>query len=128
RAVLAHQRVHLARPDVEVHAAQRTHRAERLGDPAEGEERVHLYRGPPSMWKTSRSSDETGLSSAFAGMTSFMWRHQRRQTSVEAIAAQRSSLSISAYPNRSRVAGSRKIEYVRTPWRTSVSSSSRQMG
>ena len=62
------------------------------------------------MWKTSRSSDETGLSSGFAGMTSFMCRHQRRQTSVEAIAAQRSSLSISAYANRSRVAGSRKIE------------------
>jgi hypothetical protein len=110
RAVFAHQRVHLARPHVEVHAAQRAHGAERLGDAAEVEDRVHLYCGPPPMWKTSRSADETGLSSAFAGMTSFMCRHQRRQTSVEAIAAQRSSLSISAYPKRSRVAGSRKIE------------------
>jgi hypothetical protein len=61
------------------------------------------------MWKTSRNSDETGLSSGLAGMTSFMCRHQRRQTSVVAMACQRSSLSISAYPNRSRVSGSRKI-------------------
>ena len=37
-----------------------------------------------------------GLSSGWDGMTSFMCRHQRRQTSVAAMAAHRSSLSISA--------------------------------
>ena len=57
-----------------------------------------LGRAPAarSMWKTSRSSRETGLSSGFDGISSRMWRHQRRQTSVDATAAQRSSLSISA--------------------------------
>ena len=41
RAVFADQRVHLARAQVEGHAAQRTDGAERLGDAAELEERVH---------------------------------------------------------------------------------------
>ena len=48
------------------------------------------------MWKTSRRSREMGLLSGFDGIRSFMCRHHRRQTSVEATAAQRSSLSISA--------------------------------
>ena len=48
------------------------------------------------MWNTSRSVEETGLSSAFDGMTSFMWLHHRRQSSVPAMAAHRSSLSTSA--------------------------------
>ena len=65
------------------------------------------------MRNTSRSSREIGLSSAFAGMMSRMWRHQRRQTSVVATAAHRASLSISTYPKRSLVSGSRKMEYVR---------------
>ena len=52
----------------------------------------------------------TGLLSGFEGMISRMCAHHRRQTSVPAIACHRSSLSISAYANRSRVIGSMKIE------------------
>src|SRR5262245_19661899 len=61
-------------------------------------------------------------------MISRMCCHQRWHTGVTRIAFQRSSLSISAYANRSRVSGSRKIEYVTTPCSTSVSASSCQMG
>jgi len=42
-------------------------------------------------------------------MISLMCRHHRRQTSVDAIACQRSSLSTSTYAKRSLVAASRKI-------------------
>ena len=42
-AVLAHERVHLARAHVEIDAAERADGAERLGDAADLEERVHRH-------------------------------------------------------------------------------------
>lgn len=48
-----------------------------------------------SMWKTSRSSLDTGLLSGFDGMMSFMWAHHFLQMVVFAMAFQRASSSIS---------------------------------
>ena len=62
------------------------------------------------MWNTRTRSFDTGLLSGFEGIMSFMYAHHLLQTSVSAIAAHRSSSSISAYPNSSWVSGSRKIE------------------
>ncbi len=67
--------------------------AEPVDEDAQEGIRDHVCR---SMWNTSRSSVETGLSSGFDGISSHMCRHHLRQTSVEATAAQRSSLSSSA--------------------------------
>ena len=61
-----------------------------------GETQALARGGDQAIWKHSTSGKLLGELSGFASMMSAMWAHQRLQTSVWAIAFQRSSSSISA--------------------------------
>ena len=70
--------------------------------------------GAPGLPNSSLPDGATGAEACRPGVITQL-RMICRQTSVDATAAQPSSLSNSTYANRSRVVGSRKMEYEETP-------------